>query len=308
MTAASPPASRPVLANLLCVGSMLVWALGLASGDLLTPHAPPLALAALRGGLAALFILPVWLAVEGWAPVRDAPWGRAMVVGGVCLGIGALLLIHAQAATDAVTVAIISATMPIVGIALECLLDGRKVTARLVGGLALSVVGGLVALGWTGGALPLGTGALGTGALAAFAATLCFTWGSRATVTALPGMTALGRTAITVVTGGIVCCVAGGLGALWGAPGPDWQAFGWVQLWALVAFGIGSLAVSQLLWIAAIRDLGIGIASLHMNAASFYVMLFVVLGGGQWDWQRTFGAAIVVLGVMVAQGMVGARR
>ncbi len=303
MTALSATASRPVFANLLCVASMMVWALGLASGDLLTPHVPPLALAALRGGLAALFILPIWLAVEGWAPVRDAPWGRAMVVGGVCLGIGALLLIYAQSITDAVTVAIISATMPVVGIALECLLDGRKVTTTLVAGLALSVVGGLVALGWTGGSL-----SLGFGALVAFGATLCFTWGSRATVTALPGMTALGRTAITVTTGGLVCCAAGGLGVLSGAPGPDWAAFGWPQVWALVAFGIGSLAVSQLLWIAAIRHLGIGIASLHMNAASFYVMLFVVLGGGLWDWQRTLGAAIVALGVMVAQGMFGTRK
>jgi drug/metabolite transporter (DMT)-like permease len=303
MTALSPTASRPVFANLLCVASMMVWALGLASGDLLTPHVPPLALAALRGGLAALFILPIWLAVEGWASLRDAPWGRAMVVGGVCLGIGALLLIYAQSLTDAVTVAIISATMPVVGIALECLLGGRKMTATLVAGLALSVVGGLVALGRTGGSL-----SLGLGALVAFGATLCFTWGSRATVTALPGMTALGRTAITVTTGGLVCCVAGGLGVLSVAPGPDWAAFGWPQVWALAAFGIGSLAVSQLLWIAAIRHLGIGIASLHMNAASFYVMLFVFPGSGAWDWQRTFGAAIVVLGVMVAQGMIGGRR
>jgi drug/metabolite transporter (DMT)-like permease len=302
MTALSPADNRQVFANLLCVASMMVWALGLASGDLLTPHVPPLALAALRGGLAALFILPIWLAVEGWAPVRDAPWGRAMVVGGVCLGIGALLLIYAQSITDAVTVAIVSATMPIVGIALECLLDGRRVTATLVVGLTLSVVGGLVALGWSGGSL-----SLGLGALVAFGATLCFTWGSRATVTALPGMTALGRTAITVTTGGIVCCVAAALGVAFGAPAPDWAAIGWPEIGALVAFGIGSLAVSQLLWVAAIRHLGIGIASLHMNAASFYVMLFVFLGGGLWDWQRTLGAAIVVLGVMVAQGLFRGR-
>lgn len=303
MTTLSRPADRPLLANLLCVASMMVWAVGLASGDLLTPHLPPLMLAAVRGGLAALFILPIWLAIEGWATVRDAPWGRAFVVGGICLGIGALLLIYAQAETDAVTVAIVSAAMPIVGLALECLLEGRRITASLVIGLGLSVIGGLVALGWTGGHL-----SLGIGAAAAFAATLCFTWGSRATVTDLPGLSALGRTAITVVTGGAVCGLAAALGAAAGAPSADWAALGWREVWALVAYGIGSLAISQLLWIAAVRQLGIGIASLHMNASAFYVMLAVFLAGGLWDWQRALGAAIVVLGVMVAQGMIGVRR
>ena len=54
--------------------------------------------------------------------------------------------------------------------------------------------------------------------------------------------------------------------------------------------------------------LGIGIASLHMNAVPFYVMLISFALGGTWNWAQAAGAAIVVLGVAVAQGVLPRRR
>ncbi|MGQ0567202.1 MAG: DMT family transporter [Gemmobacter sp.] len=299
MTIASPlsPPRAVLTANLICALSMLIWAAGLAAGDILIPHIPPLPLAALRAGTAALVLLPVWWLVEGTAPFRSARWDRALVVGGIGIGIGALLLVYAQSKTDAVTVAVISAATPVVGIALECLLDGRRMTMRMVAGLGLSVAGGILALDWSRGGL-----SLGLGAAAAFGAVLAFTWASRATVTAFPGMTALGRTTVTITGGAVVAVLAAGLGVIFDAPATDWAALGWPEMGALLLFGIGSLAVSQTLWIMGVGRLGIGLASLHMNTASFYVMLIVFLAGGLWDWQRAFGAGVVVLGVLVAQG------
>ncbi len=305
MTIASPlsPSRSTLNANLICAASMLIWAAGLAAGEILIPHIPPLPLAALRAGTAALVLLPVWALVEGLGPFRTAPWGRALVVGGIGIGIGALLLVIAQSMTDAVTVAVISAATPVVGIALECLLDGRRMTPGMVAGLLLSVLGGVLALDWSTGGV-----SLGLGAAAAFGAVLAFTWASRATVTAFPGLTALGRTTVTVTGGAAVAVAAAGLGVLFDAPATDWAALGWPEVGALLAFGIGALAISQTLWITGVARLGIGLASLHMNTASFYVMLIVFLAGGLWDWQRAFGAAVVVLGVLVAQSMFGARR
>ena len=297
-TTMAPP-TNTLFANLFCVASMLIWAVGLAAGEILVPLIPPLMLAALRAVTAALALLPLWWAIEGFGPFRTTQWGRAHLVGGVGVGIGALLLVVAQARTDAVTVAIITATTPIVGIALECLLDGRKMTVRMVAGLSLSVLGGLMALDWTTGGI-----ALGTGAAAAFGAVLAFTWASRATVTAFPDLTSLGRTTVTG-SGGAVCAVILALaGVAFGAPPTHWAAIGWRELWALFAFGIGALAISQVLWIMGVGRLGIGLASMHMNAVSFYVMLIVFLAGGSWSWQRAAGAAVVVLGVLIAQGLV----
>jgi len=201
-------------ANLICVASMVVWAAGLPAADLLIPLMPPIALTAMRTGLAGLVLMAVWIAVEGLEPVRRANWLHGLLVGGVCIGLGAVLLVVGQSYTDAVTVSIITASMPVVGIALEVLLDGRRVTTALLLGLLLSLAGGLIALAQGGFTLNLGLGAL-----AAFGSVVVFTWGSRASVTYFPDLTALGRTSITVTSAfGVTLVLSLGWSMLGGAP------------------------------------------------------------------------------------------
>jgi drug/metabolite transporter (DMT)-like permease len=117
-------------------------------------------------------------------------------------------------------------------------------------------------------------------------------------------MTPLGRTALTVCGACIAStAVAVGWGLAGGAP-VDWAGMDGRAWGGLVFFAIVSMAVSQLLWIVAVERIGIANASLHMNAVPFYVMIFAFLLGAAWNWPQTFGAAIVVVGVMVAQGMI----
>jgi drug/metabolite transporter (DMT)-like permease len=219
-------------------------------------------------------------------------------VGGICIGLGSVFLIIGQNLTDPVTVAIITASMPLIGLALEIGLDGRRLTGAMVAGLTLSLLGAGVALLQGGVSLDLGLGAL-----AVLASCICFTWGSRATVTAFPDMTTLGRTALTVCGACVASTVvAVGWGMAGGAP-VDWAGMDARAWGGLVFFAIVSMAISQLLWIVAVERIGIANASLHMNAVPFYVMIFAFLLGAAWNWPQTFGAAIVVVGVMVAQGM-----
>lgn len=293
---ATPPRLGPVGANMLCLLSMLTWSAGLPAADLVIPHLPPLVLTALRCLLAGGVLVALWIALEGLRAVTTAPWLRGMMVGGVTIGLASVFLVTAQAATDAVTVAVVSATMPAIGIALECLLDGRKFTLRLALGLALSLAGGVLAF-----AAGLGGLSLGLGAAAALASVMAYTWGSRATVKSFPDLTPLGRSAITVMGAAICATVAALTHAAMGAPAPDWAAMGWREIGGLLAFSIGSLAISQLLWIIAVGRIGIGAASMHMNAVPFYVMLIVFLMNGPWNWAQTAGAAVVVLGVIIAQ-------
>lgn len=299
MTPATARTSGALSANLICMASMLVWSAGLPAAELVIPHIPPLPMTALRTGLAALVLLPIWWLAEGGRVVLSADWPRGIAVGGVCLGLGALFLVIAQGLTDPVTVAVITATMPVVGIALECLLDGRRLTAALLLGLGLGLVGGVIAYG--GGAAGL---TLGWGAAAAFGSVLAFTWGSRATVAQFPHLTPLARTALTVTGAAIASAViAGGHMALGGA-GPDWARLGLPEWGALAVYGIGSLAISQILWIVAVGRLGIGLSALHSNAVPFYVMLILLAFGQGWNWVQAGGAVLVAAGVLVAQGLV----
>ncbi len=290
-------------ANLICLASMIVWAAGLPAAELLIGPVPPVPLTAMRCSLAGAVLLAAWAAVEGTGPILRADWGKGILVGGVCIALGAVLLVVAQAHTDPVTVAIATATMPVIGIALEVWLEGRRLTLALVTGLLLSLAGGMIAYGAGTGAL-----SLGIGAAAALGSVVAFTWGSRATVTAFPTLTPLGRTAITVAGAGIVSTTTAVLFALFGGPQVQWNMLGWPEFGALLLFGIGSLAVSQILWIVAVGRIGIGLSGLHMNAVPFYVMLILFALGGTWNWPQAAGAAVVGVGVLIAQGLIPLRR
>ena len=49
------------------------------------------------------------------------------------------------------------------------------------------------------------------------------------------------------------------------------------------------------------EDIGIGIASFHLNAAPFYVMIIVFALGSDWNWMQALGAAILTIGTLLAQ-------
>jgi drug/metabolite transporter (DMT)-like permease len=296
---ALPAPTSTQSANIMCMLSMLIWAMGLPAADLLISVVPPLPLNAARMVMAAACLLPLWWWLEGSAALTSANWLKGLLIGGGTIGLGAFMLLLGQGMTNAVTVAVISATMPVMGIAIEVVLDGRKITPGLVVGLLLSLAGGVMALG----GFKDGIG-LGLGALLCFGSIMLYTLGSRMTVTSFPQLTALGRSTITLVGAALATSLAATASAMWGGPGPDWQTLGLKELGALAIFSIGGLAISQLLWILAIGSLGIALSSLHINATPFYVMVILFALGGEWNWIQPLAATIVGLGVLIAQGII----
>jgi len=285
-----------VRAHVLCMLSMLVWAVGLPAADHLIGPVPALPLTAARMVMAALCLLPLWWMAEGFEALRSAHWGKGIVVGGGGIGLGAFMLVLGQGKTNVVTVAVISAAMPVVGIAIEVALDGRKITWALVLGLLLSLAGGVMVL--RDGSDGLG---FGWGALLCFGSIVLYTLGSRMTVSAFPDLTPLGRTALTLTGAALATSLASGANTLLGGPQPQWEMLGLKELGALAVFAIGGLAISQVLWIMSIGSLGIAMSSLHINATPFYVMLILFAMGGAWQWTQALAAAVVALGVLIAQ-------
>lgn len=298
-SSSATPATPGLLgANLICMASMLIWAAGLPAADRLIPLMAPEQLNALRMGLSALFLIPVWALVEGFGPLARVNWVKGFFVGAL-IGLGAWFLILGQARSGPVTVAVISSMLPVIGVALEVAFDGRKLTLGLVLGLILSVAGALMALDLGKGDL-----SLGLGALICFASVVSFAFGSRLTVSAFPNETPLGRTTVTLTGAALAAtCVALLQWAL-GAPDPSFAAWGWTEVGAIFLFSIGALGISQLMFIMSVEKLGIGLSAIHINAAPFYVMLILFALGGAWSWTQAGAAAIVGLGVLVAQGLI----
>lgn len=285
-------------AHLLCMTSMLAWAVGLPAAEVLIGRVPALPLTAARLALAALALILAWAVIEGPRALLQAPWMRGLLVGFGGVGLAATTLVLGQSLTDPVTAAVITATMPVWGMALEVIFDGRKITLGLILGLALSLAGGFAALIGNAGSeaknLPLGAAMI-------LMSVLAFLIGSRMTVTAMPASGALARTAVTVAGGAIGAALAALIAIPFGTVPPPLSDFGWGDLGALTLFAVFGMSICQLLWIASVPRLGVGLASFHMNAAPFYVMAMMAALGAPWIWAQAAGAALVALGVLAAQ-------
>ncbi|MFM2367706.1 MAG: hypothetical protein RIR95_2314 [Pseudomonadota bacterium] len=293
-----------LIANLTAMGSMIIWAAGLPAADVILrllpkdASTPQLLFSASRMALAGLFLLPVWIYFEGWRTVRSAEWLRGVWVGSL-IGLGAVCVVLGQSMTDAVTFAIIAATLPLLGTAIEVIYDGKKITMNLTFGLLFSIFGAVVALG-----SGIHGFAIGPGIAVCLLSNLFFAIGSRLSVTAFPDNTALGRTSLTVIGGAIATTVTAFLAVGLGGVTPDPALFGWWEFGALAFFAVGGMAISQLLWLLSVGKLGVGLASLHINATPFYVMIIMFALGGSWNWMQAAGAALVGVGVLIAQDLL----
>lgn len=281
--------------NCLAVGSMLAWAVGFPAAEVLLQTWPPVALFAARLALAVVFLVPVWLLIDGPSCFFRARWGHAFLVGGFGLGTGMFLIIVAQKLTDPVTVAIIASCAPLSATVLELVAGTRRLRWNFALGVLISIIGGLIATS------ALAPAQLGLGAACAIASTGLFCWASMATARDFPELSQIGRTTITFI-GGVM--IAGffvlaaslmGMDVMPTAP-VDVQQFGMLVLFALVSMGL-----SQILFIASVGRLGVALASFHINVAPFYVMVIMVMMGDEWNWTRALGAAIVALAVVLAQ-------
>ena len=94
---------------------------------------------------------------------------------------------------------------------------------------------------------------------------------------------------------------------VWSFTGLEGAEIGSVEahhLSILIATSVASLAFAQLLWIWGAGGLGIMLASFHMNAVPFYVMVILMIFlDGNWSHQQAGGALLVALGVMTSQGI-----
>lgn len=298
----SPPGDGVIKSNFTCFLAMVMWSFAFPIADVLLDTWGAVAVVFWRMLLGVAVLLLFWIWQDGWSRVRDADWGQGIVVGGIGFGLGSVMFLVGQAMSDAVTPAIAAAMMPIFGALLEILLDGRRMRARLALGIACALGGGLMATGSR-----FDEGQFGWGSLLCVLSVILFAWATRATTRDFPQLSFVGQTSITL--GGalvVVTVIYLGMIAL-GIEGAQVGSTAPLHLGLVLFSAVGSAALAQSLWIRGAGGLGILLASFHMNAVPFYVMVVMVTFlGASWNWWQAGGAALVGTGVWIAQS--GARR
>ena len=285
-----------VKSNFICVFAILLFAMGFPAAEYLLDDWDVVSVITARNVFSFILIFLIWLSIEGIQKVKSAKWFKGFVIGVSGFGIGAFLILYLQSLTTPVIAALAVATMPVFAVLLEMLLDGRKMTFWFFFGVVLVLWGGYIASGAS-----LIENNIGFAILIGFLGVALFAWGSRATVKSLPGMTTLGQVAVTSFGMAGLSIVLYFIGTTFmdltiSASSITLKHFGLVLIYAWLGLGI-----SQILWIKAVSQLGIGIASFHLNAVPFYVMFMLFLLGDQWVWHQAIGALIVITGVIMAQ-------
>lgn len=290
-------------ANLTCFMAMAMWSFAFPIAEVLLETWDTVALVFWRmlSGVVALLIF--WVIKEGWQQIIDANWRCGIGVGGFGFGFGSVLFLAGQAMSDAVTPAIAASMMPVVGAYLEVLLDGRRMRFRLLLGIVCALAGGLLATGTR-----LDEGNFGWGSLLCLISVVLFAWATRATTRSFPTLTFTGQTTITLCGAQIMLAVIYVTMLVAGVGGTHVGSTTPYHIVLLIFAGVASAALAQFLWIRAASSLGILLASFHMNAVPFYVMVIMVMFlGSSWNWWQSMGAAIVGFGVWLAQSGVRAR-
>lgn len=292
-----PPRPGVMTSNLTCFSAMVMWSFAFPIAEFMLASWGTVALVLSRQliGVCALFI--AWLWIDGWRRIIGADWLGGLRVGGVGFGLGSITFLVGQHLSDAVTPAIAASMMPIIGALLEVTLDGRRLRPRLLAGILLALLGGMIATG-----VRLDEGNFGWGSLLCLFSVILFAWATRATNQRFRVLSFVGQTTITLSGSLVVVLVIFAVMHLFEIPGTTVGLLDTTHIGLLLFTSVASLALAQFMWIRGAAGLGILLASLHMNAVPFYVMVIVVLFLGEsWNWGQAAGAALVACGVLLAQ-------
>ena len=282
--------------NLICIFSIIFYAMGFPAAEFLLEDWDVVSIVAARNTLAFVLIMFIWIVFEGLQEVRVAKWNKGFWIGAIGFGVGSFFVLLLQSITSPVIAALMVATMPVAAVTLEIFLDGRKITRWFLLGIILVLLGGFVASGAN-----LQNDSIGLASFLGITGVGLFAWGSRATVKNLPGMTLLGQVAVT--TSGMVgsAILVYFISSVFFEITKPLSLITYEHIGLLLIYACLAIAISQILWIKSVDQLGIGLSSFHLNAAPFYVMLMLFLLGSNWIWHQTIGAAIVITGVILAQ-------
>lgn len=291
-----------VTGNLLALASTVLWSSAFPATEFLLRGWDPVVLCVGRLAGAALAIL-LLTALAGQArQMARAPWPDVWLLGACGVAAPVFLLVAGQGRADAVTVAIISTTLPLISALMSWFLDGRRPGALVAAGILLAILGGSLA----SVADPGGPQGPRGGELLVLGSMIAWIWYSRAALHRLAGFGDLALSGLTFAAGAVVAAAALAVALGLGLAEPRLEVDA-ANLAAMAWMSMVAIGLSVPLWFTSARLLGITIAAIHTNLAPFYVMLIALAFGGTVSGRQFAGALLVAAGALLAQ-LAAARR
>ncbi len=294
-TSADPRAAGLTSTDALLALMAVIWGVNFIVLKAAMTEVAPLALNALRFGLAAVAVALVALARGAPHPPRAA-LGRLAVLGFLGNTVYQLGFIGGLARTLVGNAALLMAAVPVQTAVVSHLVGHERLRGRDVAGLALSSTGILAIV--LGGGKAVGFGATLVGDLLILASTICWTF---YTIGMKPLADRYGAITVTAWTMGFGAVPL----VLIAIPAIGAQAWGAVSTaaWAGIAYsGIGALVVAYLIWNRAVRRLGPSRTAIYSNFTPVVAMLaaWALLGERPTAWQVA-GAAGIFSGIYLTR-------
>jgi drug/metabolite transporter (DMT)-like permease len=256
----------------------------------------PVALSALRVGIATLALLPLLL-WQGQGALLRTHWRAIAVVGVVNSALPFVLFSIAALAINAGLSSILNATAPLWGALIAWQWLGDRLTRGRVAGLAIGFAG-VLWLAWDGASLKAGEHGVSAGVAigACLAATLCYGFGANYTKRKLSGVAPL-----AVATGSqLAASIALGLPALWLWPAQAPSTTAWASVLGLALL---CTAMAYLLYFRLIAHVG----PARAITVTFLIPVFGVVWGAVFLAESLtpamlIGCAVILLGTALTTG------
>ena len=278
----------------------ILWSTGFPVTHLLLAAWDPYTLAAARIGLAGLLLaLAAYLVGQRYL-WRTWPWRRAVLIGGIGVGISTVMLTLGVKYSNPVNAAVLSTTLPLVSAVMGITLKEEKISPRLAMGIGMAVLGGVLIVlsaaeqefGWRGGEA------------FAMVSVVTWTWFSRASTAKLSTIPPYPRAVITMLSGALVLIPVTVLLNWVGLSEIAWSIEGWNLFWILWLCPIAA-GVSLVFWLRSAEYLGVTIAAIHINLVPFYVIVIAFFSGGRLSSYQIIGACLVMAGAVITQVRLG---
>ena len=274
----------------------LIWGVNFSVTKYALAEIPPLGFTAVRFAAGSVFLWGVLRWMEGPVSVPPGSWPRLIwlgIVGNTLYQIGFMLALAIGTATN--TALVISA-VPVTVAVIGGILGIEQTTPRMRWGIALGTLGVVLVIAARGVSFSAGTV---RGDLLAVFAVLCWSVYTLGLRRLPPGISSLGVTTITTITGTPLLLLAGLPDIL----RTDWEAVS-AGAWGGLAYAtLLSLVVAYFIWNRSVRVVGGNRTAIYMCITPLVAVIaaWVLLGERPVPLQGV-GAVGIIAGVLLTRG------